>query len=118
MTKPNALVAAEAPVRPSILPFPAEVAARLGGLERRTLSDPFGLTGVGIYLTRLQPGAVSGPHHRHSRREEFVYVLAGGPSWSATRGRRCCAPACAPGSRRATGTIWRTAAPPSWSIWM
>jgi len=43
------------------------------------LGDLFGLKTFGVNLTRLAPGAASSVHHRHSRQDEFVYVVEGEP---------------------------------------
>jgi uncharacterized cupin superfamily protein len=52
----------------------------MAGREKRPLGDLFGLKSFGVNLTRLAPGAVSALHHRHSRQDEFVYVLEGEPT--------------------------------------
>jgi uncharacterized cupin superfamily protein len=49
----------------------------MAGLERRALTAPLGLTAFAVFQTRLPPGGISGLRHRHSQREEFVYVLEG-----------------------------------------
>lgn len=43
----------------------------------RWLSDHAGLTSLGVNLTRILPGAQAPRHHRHSGRDEFIYVLSG-----------------------------------------
>jgi len=77
VTKPRALSAAAAPLVPATLDIPAPHAARMAGLERRALSAPFGVSDFAVFQTRVPPGEMSGLRHRHSRREEFVYVLQG-----------------------------------------
>jgi uncharacterized cupin superfamily protein len=52
----------------------------MAGREKRPLGELFGLTNFGVNLTRLAPGAVSALRHRHSRQDEFVYVLEGEPT--------------------------------------
>ena len=79
-THPPALHAAEAPLRARASGYPADLAARVAGREKRPLGDLFGLTVFGVNLTRLVPGAASALHHRHSRQDEFVYVLEGTPT--------------------------------------
>jgi uncharacterized cupin superfamily protein len=49
----------------------------LAGLERRALTAPFGVKDFVVFQTRVPPGEKSGLRHRHSRSEEFVYVLQG-----------------------------------------
>lgn len=52
----------------------------MAGREKRPLGDLFGLAAFGVNLTRLRPGAHSALHHRHSRQDEFVFVLEGEPT--------------------------------------
>ncbi|HJQ61115.1 MAG TPA: cupin domain-containing protein [Vineibacter sp.] len=70
------LAAAAAPrVRPSNYPEP--FAARMAKREKRPLGDLFGLKNFGVNLTRLAPGGHSSLMHRHSRQDEFVYIIEG-----------------------------------------
>lgn len=57
--------------------YPQPFASRMAGRVKRQLGDVFGLTNFGVNLTRLEPGAVSALLHRHSRQDEFVYILEG-----------------------------------------
>ncbi|MDB5430244.1 MAG: cupin [Caulobacter sp.] len=77
MTAMKSLVAAEAPIFPPGLDIPSPYAERMAGLERRALSIPFGLSGFGVFQTRIPAGEISGLHHRHTRRDEFIYVVSG-----------------------------------------
>ncbi|HEY8352647.1 MAG TPA: cupin domain-containing protein [Sphingomonadales bacterium] len=70
--------AAEVPPRKVASSYPPEFARRMGGREKRALGDHFGLRNFGVNFTRLEPGAVSALQHRHSRQDEFIYVLEGG----------------------------------------
>ena len=54
-------------------PYDAVVKGRL----KRKLGDLFGLTNFGVNLTELAPGACSALAHRHTRQDEFIYVLNG-----------------------------------------
>ena len=45
--------------------------------EKRPLGDLFGLKNFGVNLTRIAPGGESSILHRHSRQDEFIYVLEG-----------------------------------------
>jgi len=78
--RPAALLAAEAPPRTRPSNYPEPFAARMAGRVKRPLGDVFGLKSFGVNLTRLPPGAVSALHHRHSRQDEFIYVLEGEPT--------------------------------------
>ena len=48
--------------------------------ERRALGDRFGLKNFGVNLTRLFPGGESALLHRHSKQDEFIYILQGEPT--------------------------------------
>jgi len=48
--------------------------------EKRPLGNLFGLKNFGVNLTRLAPGGQSALLHRHSKQDEFVYVLEGEPT--------------------------------------
>ena len=55
-------------------------AKRVEGRERRALGEFFGLGNFGINLTRLKPGSESALLHKHSKQDEFVYILEGQPA--------------------------------------
>jgi len=71
-------------IRPSNYPEP--FASRMAGRIKRPLGDLFGLKNFGVNLTQLSPGTVSALHHRHSRQDEFIYVLEGEPTLYTDRG--------------------------------
>ena len=79
-SRPSAIVAAEAPPRSRQSIYPAPFAPRVAGREKRPLGDLFGLKNFGVNLTRLEPGAQSALLHRHSKQDEFIYVLQGSPT--------------------------------------
>jgi uncharacterized cupin superfamily protein len=84
--RPIAIIAGEAPARPPVNGFPADLAGKLAGREKRPLGDLFGLANFGVKLTRLAPGAASSIRHAHSRQDEFVYNPGRRPgSWKAPR---------------------------------
>ncbi|HUN43112.1 MAG TPA: cupin domain-containing protein [Acetobacteraceae bacterium] len=76
---PTAFRAADVAPRARATGYPADLAARVAGREKRQLGDVFGLSIFGVNLTRLAPGAWSALHHRHAKQDEFVYVLEGRP---------------------------------------
>ena len=78
--KVAALLAEDAPLRVRPSNYPEPFAAQVAGQTKRPLGDPFGLKNFGVNLTRLSPGAFSALHHRHSRQDEFIYVLEGEPT--------------------------------------
>ena len=74
---PLSLTAANVAPRAKASNYPPEFAVRVLGRVKRPLGDLFGLNNFGVNLTTLKPGAQSALLHRHSRQDEFVYVLAG-----------------------------------------
>lgn len=72
--------AAQAPVRAKPSHYPEPFASRMAGRTKRPLGDLFGLAAFGVNLTELAPGAESALLHKHSKQEEFVYVLSGNPT--------------------------------------
>lgn len=76
----HAISAFDAPLRTKPSNYPEPFASRMEGRFKRPLGDVFGLRSFGVNLTRLTPGTVSALHHRHSRQDEFVYVLEGSPT--------------------------------------
>ena len=85
-TAPLALVAEEVPGRQEST-YPPDFAARVAGRLRRRLGDAFGLRNFGVNLTTLEPGAQSALLHRHSKQDEFVFVLSGRLTLVTDRGR-------------------------------
>jgi uncharacterized cupin superfamily protein len=77
---PAAVEAASVAPRGRPSNYPEPFAARVAGREKRVLGDLFGLGNFGVNLTRLAPGAQSALLHRHSRQDEFVYILEGAPT--------------------------------------
>jgi uncharacterized cupin superfamily protein len=60
--------------------------SRMAKREKRALGDVFGLNNFGVNLTRLAPGGESALLHRHSKQDEFVYILEGEPTLVTDRG--------------------------------
>ena len=79
-SEPQAIRATEAPPRHKRSNYPEPFFSRMAGRVKHPLGDLFGLKNFGVNLTRLPPGQVSALHHRHSRQDEFVYVLEGTPT--------------------------------------
>jgi uncharacterized cupin superfamily protein len=73
----RAVVAVEAPPRIKPSNYPPFFAVQVAGRTKRTLGDLFGLKNFGVNHTTLAPGAISALLHRHSRQDEFVYVIEG-----------------------------------------
>lgn len=81
-----AVVASE--VAPMAVPSrsPEPFFSRLKARVKRQLGNVFGLTNFGVNLTRLPPGSQSSLLHRHSRQDEFVYILEGRPTLVTDQG--------------------------------
>ncbi len=77
MTKPIAIPAADAPPRTRPLAYPKVFHPQVGVRIKRPLGDMFGLMNFGVNLTTLEPGGRSALQHRHSRQDEFIYILGG-----------------------------------------
>lgn len=77
---PVAPLAAEAvPEQTKKTNYPPPFAALVQGRVKRRLGEAFGLKNFGVNQNLLAPGAISALQHRHSRQDEFVYILAGRP---------------------------------------
>lgn len=80
-TKPSlAILASEAPNRLKPSNYPQPFATRVAGRVKSPLGDLFGLQNFGINLTQLLPGAESALLHRHTKQDEFIYILEGAPT--------------------------------------
>lgn len=83
---PLALVARDVPPRTRPSNYPEPFFSRMAGREKRQLGDRFGLANFGVNLTRLKPGGESALMHRHTRQDEFIYILEGAPTLVTDRG--------------------------------
>lgn len=79
LTKPLAVRAADVAPRTRPSNYPEPFSSRMAGREKRQLGDEFGLKNFGVNLTVLKPGGESALLHRHSKQDEFVYILQGDP---------------------------------------
>lgn len=79
-TSPLATHAADAPPRTKSSTYPEPFFSRMAKREKRPLGDLFGLKNFGVNLTRLRPGGESALLHRHTRQDEFVYIIEGEPT--------------------------------------
>jgi uncharacterized cupin superfamily protein len=75
-----AIVAMEIPPRPKPSSYPKPFATLFQGRLKRQLGDYFGLKKFGVNLTVLEPGSESSLFHKHSKQEEFIFVLEGTPT--------------------------------------
>ena len=87
-----AIHASAAPPRTKPSNYPEPFASMMAGRIKRPLGDMYGLTNFGVNLTRLLPGAVSALFHRHSKQDEFIYILEGRPTLVTEGGRQTLEP--------------------------
>jgi uncharacterized cupin superfamily protein len=108
MSKPPiALLAAEVPPRARPSGYPPDLAAKIGGREKRGLGELFGLVNFGVNLTRLPPGAASSLRHAHTAQDEFVYILEGEPVLLTDAGETPLGPGMCAGFRAGSGDAHR-----------
>lgn len=77
---PVAFVAASAPIRAKPSTYPEPFFSRMSGRQKQPLGDLFGIKNFGVNLTTLKPYGESSLLHRHSKQDEFVYILQGNPT--------------------------------------
>ena len=78
--KPIAVPADTVPPRTKPSNYPEPFFSRMLKREKRQLGDVFGLRNFGVNLTRVMPGGESALLHRHSKQDEFIYILEGTPT--------------------------------------
>jgi uncharacterized cupin superfamily protein len=76
---PPAIMAKEAPLRTKPSNYPEPFFSRMGKRQKRPLGDIFGLKNFGVNITALLPGGESALLHRHSKQDEFIYIIEGHP---------------------------------------
>ena len=99
---PIAIVAADAPPRTKPSNYPEPFFGRMSRREKRPLGELFGLGNFGVNLTTIKPGGESALLHRHSKQDEFIYVVAGHPTLVTDRGEVTLAPGMCAGFAAAT----------------
>ena len=77
---PIAIEAASAAPRTMPSNYPEPFFSRMAGREKHPLGDLFGLKNFGVNLTKLAPGGESALMHRHSKQDEFIFILQGEPT--------------------------------------
>lgn len=76
----KAIRALDVPPRTTKTVYPEPFASLMNGRTKRQLGDFFGVTKFGVNLTEILPGGQSALLHKHSKQEEFIYVLEGTPT--------------------------------------
>lgn len=88
VSPPTAARVTEIPPRTKPSNYPEPFFSRMAGREKRQLGDFFGLKNFGINITILQPDGESALLHRHSRQDEFIYILEGSPTLVTEQGEQ------------------------------
>jgi uncharacterized cupin superfamily protein len=101
--RPVAIRAAEAPQRPFRTNYPEPFASRMAGRAKQPLGDLFGLTNLGVNITRLAPGASSALRHAHTKQDEFVYIPEGRPTLLTNAGLTLLSPGMSAGFKAGAG---------------
>ncbi|MSO75034.1 MAG: cupin domain-containing protein [Alphaproteobacteria bacterium] len=91
-SRASAIDTASAALRTKPSNYPEPFFSRVKGREKRVLGDLFGLKNFGVNLTRLAPGAEPALLHRHSKQDEFVYILKGTPTLVTDEGEELLRP--------------------------
>lgn len=81
-----ALNAHAVPPRTKPSNYPEPFFSRMAGREKRQLGDVFGLNNFGVNLTVLKAGGESALLHRHTKQDEFIYILEGTPTLVTDKG--------------------------------
>ena len=68
--------------------YPEPFASKVNGREKRPLGDLYGLNNFGVNLTVLKPNSMSALLHRHSKQDEFVYIIKGNPTLVTEEGEQ------------------------------
>ena len=84
--KPLALRATDVAPNPVRSLTPEPFFSLLKTRVKRQLGNAFGLKNFGVNLTTLPPGSQSALLHRHSKQDEFVYILEGRPTLMTDQG--------------------------------
>ena len=110
---PFAIEARSAAPRTKRSNYPEPFFSRMSKREKRPLGDLFGLRNFGVNLTTLRPGGESALLHRHSRQDEFIFIVEGEPTLVTDEGEMRLKPgSCAgfPAAGRAHHLVNRTEA--------
>jgi uncharacterized cupin superfamily protein len=90
--RPIAIVAAETPPRTKPSTYPEPFFSRMLGREKRMLGDQFGFKNFGVNHTTLASSGESSLMHKHTKQDEFIYILAGAPTLATEDGETVLSP--------------------------
>ena len=75
--RPIAIVAAETAPRTKPSTYPESFFSPISGHEKRMLGDQFDHQDFGVSQTTLAPGCEFSLMYKHTKQDEFIYILAG-----------------------------------------
>lgn len=84
--KSIAIQAESIPVRQKPSAYPEPFYSRMLGRSKRQLGNAFGIENFGVNMTSLAPGGESALMHRHTKQDEFIFVLVGKPTLRTDEG--------------------------------
>jgi uncharacterized cupin superfamily protein len=79
--------------------YPEPFFSRTLGRSKRQLGNLFGLEKFGVNMTELAPGSESSIMHKHTKQDEFVYILEGTPTLATEEGEQLLEPGMCVGFR-------------------
>ncbi|MHA7901297.1 MAG: cupin domain-containing protein [Henriciella sp.] len=88
----KAVDALEVPIRNKLSSYPEPFFSRVSGRKKRQLGDYFGVRNFGVNMTELAPGGESSIMHKHTKQDEFIFVLEGTPTLATEEGEQVLAP--------------------------
>lgn len=77
-TKP--ILASQIPARNVKSLYPEVFARKMEKRTKSQIGNYFGIQKFGVNRTEIEPGGQSSLMHRHSKQEEFIYILQGHPT--------------------------------------
>ncbi|SDU41695.1 cupin domain-containing protein [Stappia sp. ES.058] len=72
--------------------YPEPFRSRMQGRAKRQLGDLFGVANFGVNLTELAPGSQSSVMHKHTKQDEFIFILEGIPTLITEEGEQLLGP--------------------------
>lgn len=90
--KPAAIQASAIPPRTKPSFYPEPFRSRMNNRVKTPLGDFFGIKNFGVNMTRLHPGGESALFHKHTKQDEFIYILEGEATLTTEDGEQVLTP--------------------------
>jgi len=81
-----AVKASDIPARQKPSAYPNPFFSRMTRRSKRQLGEAFGLRNFGVNMTELAPGGESALMHRHTKQDEFIFIIRGHPTLCTDKG--------------------------------